>query len=431
MAINLKYGQMRWLITAWLTISTVLNLIDRQTLSILAPFLHDRLHLTDQSYSHVVTAFLISYTLMYSVGGRFVDSVGERISMAACILWWSVCTMATALVQGAWSLGVVRFLLGLGEPANYPAALRATTVWFPKAERGLPIAIFSCGSAVGNVLAPPLIAAVTLVFGWRAAFVLPGSLGLVWLMGWLLLYRPPEQTSGITADELSQLQADQLPHAKTPWLSLLRERNVFGLVLSRFISDPVWYFYLFWIPEYLKRERGFSLNQIGLYAWIPFVAGALGGMTAGHVSDLMIKKGVSPVRARTRVLYIASALAPAGMLTSTVHTAAAAILLIAIMAFIVYCWFINTAAMIPDIASRNVVGSVLGFMGTAGSAAGAVFSLVAGWLLSQYSYTPVFIVVGSMHVTAGIVLWLLLKEPQTAEPPAMLARSGLAHSEGQ
>jgi len=429
MKLELHYRTMRWVIAAWLTLSTVLNLLDRQSLSVLAPFLRDRLHLTVQDYAHVVTAFLVSYTVMYAVGGRLVDWIGARVGMAACIVWWSICTMLTALAQGALSLAVVRFLLGLGEPANYPAALRATIVWFPKAERGLPIALFSSGSAVGNVLAPPLIAAITLVFGWRAAFVLPGLLGLVWVAGWLLIYYGPEAYPGAPVENLREAKDESLISGQgvsASWFGLLKQRNVLALVVSRFISDPVWYFYVFWIPEYLKRERGFSLTDIGLYAWIPFVAGAAGGMTAGWISDVLIARGIPPVKARTRILYIAAALAPLGMWTAKVHSAAAAIFLIAVMAFVVYCWFINTAAIIPDVASENVVGSVLGFMGTAGSAAGALFSLLLGFLLARYSYGPAFVLAGSMHLLAALVLRSLMTEPgptlqnlQTAVPSSV------------
>lgn len=426
MKLLLSYRKMRWVIAAWLTLSTILNLIDRQTLSILAPFLREKLQLTDQSYSHVVTAFLVSYTVMYTVGGKFVDWIGERIGMAACILWWSICTMLTSLAQGAWSLGTVRFLLGLGEPGNYPAALRATTRWFPKSERGLPIALFSSGSAVGNVLAPPLIAGLTLFFGWRSAFVLPGLLGLVWLGVWLIIYRLPKDLPDITPEERQQLEEPLGEHrnTSTPWFGLLKNRNVLALVLSRFVSDPVWYFYLFWIPEYLKRERGFSLGEIGMYAWIPFVAGALGGMVGGQASDVLIARGISPVKARTRVLYISAALAPLGMLTSIVHSAATAILLIAVMAFVVYSWFINTAAIIPDFVSDKVVGSVLGFIGTAGSAGGALFSILMGYLLSRYSYSLAFVLAGSMHVVGASLLCLLVSERAEsrlqAVPPALI-----------
>jgi MFS transporter, ACS family, hexuronate transporter len=421
---------MRWVIAAWLTLSTILNLIDRQTLSILAPFLRDKFQLSDQGYSHVVTAFLVSYTVMYTLGGRFVDWIGERIGMAACILWWSICTMLTGLAQGPWSLGIFRFLLGLGEPGNYPAALRATTRWFPKSERGLPIALFSSGSAVGNVLAPPLIASLTLFFGWRSAFFLPGLLGLVWLAVWLAIYHLPEALPGITQEELKPLEeesASDNSRARAPWFALLKDRNVLALVLSRLVSDPVWYFYVFWIPEYLKRERGFSLAEIGMYTWMPFVAGALGGMVGGRASDALIARGVSPVKARTRVLYVSAALAPLGMFTGVVHSAAAAILLIATMAFVVYSWFINTAAIIPDVVSDKVVGSVLGFIGTAGSAGGALFSVLIGYLLSRYSYGLAFVLAGSMHVVGASILWSLIKdrtEPQLHGVPIPLVRPG-------
>lgn len=413
MRVLLSYRKMRWVVAAWLTLSTILNLIDRQSLSILAPFLREKLHLSVQNYAHVVTAFLVSYTVMYAVGGRFVDWIGERIGMAACIVWWSVCTMLTALAQGWLSLAVVRFLLGLGEPANYPAALRATTIWFPKAERGLPIALFSSGSAVGNVLAPPLIAGITLAFGWRAAFVLPGLLGFVWVAVWLMIYHAPARFPGLPPEQLSALR-DESPQRSSglgaSWFGLLKQRNVLALVISRFVSDPVWYFYLFWIPEYLKRERSFTLTDIGLYAWIPFVAGAAGGMTAGWTSDFLIARGIPPVKARTWVLYIAAALAPLGMLTSKVHSPATAIFLIAVMAFVVYCWFINTAAIIPDVVRENVVGSVLGFMGTAGSAAGAVSSLLLGFLLARYSYGPAFALAGCMHLLAAVLLRSMITE---------------------
>lgn len=412
---GLPYRRMRWLIAAWLTLSTILNLVDRQTLSILAPLLRDKFHLTVQDYSHITTAFLISYTVMYTVGGRMVDWIGERIGMAACILWWSLCTMATALVQGGFSLGAVRFLLGLGEPGNYPAALRATTRWFPKEERGLPIAMFSSGGAIGNVLAPPLVAGITLLFGWRAAFVLPGALGLVWLALWLAIYRVPSEYPGITAEELQALEGDK-PKAQRPprWRELLTDRNVLALVFSRLVSDPAWYFYVFWMPEYLKRERGFSLSDIGMYAWIPFVAGALGGMAWGHAADLLIRRGVPPVKARTRILYVSAALAPLGMFTSHVHSAAAAIALIAVMAFVVYSWFINTAAMIPDVVPENAVGSVLGIIGTAGSLGGALFQPLIGYLVAHYSYGIVFVMAGSMHVTGALILWAMRRVPQAS-----------------
>ncbi|MEO8735550.1 MAG: MFS transporter [Edaphobacter sp.] len=412
-----SYRGTKWLITGLLTLSTILNFIDRQTLSILAPFLRDKFHIDVQGYSHIVAAYLIAYSVMYTFAGRFVDWVGERIGMAACIAWWSICTMLTGLATGAWSLGMFRFLLGLGEPGNFPAALRATTEWFPREERGLPIALFSSGSAVGYVIAPPLIAILTLRFGWRVAFLVPGLLGLLWLVAWLAVYRNPVDHPSLTNEARIKLLRDlDQPQADAPlpsWRSLLKNRNVLALVLSRFVSDPVSYFYAFWIPEYLMRERGFSLSAIGMYAWIPFVAGAIGGMVGGRASDLLIKRGVPAAKSRRRILYISAAVAPLGVFTSQVRSASAAIFLMSIMAFVVYCWFINTAAMIPDIVSNRAVGSVLGVVGTAGSASGVLFTFLVGFLVSHYSsYTAVFAILGSMHLIAAAILWFLSTDQQ-------------------
>jgi ACS family hexuronate transporter-like MFS transporter len=413
----LGYRRLRWFLTAWITVSTILNYIDRQTLSIVAPLLRDEFGLSNRDYSHIVNAFLVSYTVMYTVGGRIVDWIGERLGMAACIIWWSLATIAHSLAQGALSLGVFRFLLGIGEPANYPAALRATTSWFPKSERGLPIAIYSSGSAVGAVLAPPMIAWITVRYGWRYAFVIPGALGLLWVIVWLFAYRRPEQYPQISAQDLAW-RAEENPMAASlgererpdRWRDLLRDRKVLGIVLARMIADPVWYFYLFWIPEYLKRERGFSLADIGLYAWIPFVAAGLGGMLGGVASDRLIQRGRAPSAARQRILYLAAAVAPAGMLTSVTASPWVALFLIAVVAFVCFCWFINTAALVSDVFPGRVVGSVQGLMGTSGSGGGILFTAMAGFLLDHFSYTPVFVLVGCMHVVASLILWSLFRE---------------------
>ncbi len=258
-----------------------------------------------------------------------------------------------------------------------------------------------------------MIAGVTLLLGWRFAFFLPGFVGLLWLAGWLWIYRQPKDYAEITPEELSRLEDKDIQlsgiSALNRWAGLLKERNVFALVLARFVSDPVWYFYIFWIPEYLRRERGFSLADIGLYAWIPFVAGAVGGMVGGGASDRLISAGLKPVSARTRVLYISAAFAPLGIITSRVGSAATAILMIAVMAFVVYSWFINTAAVIPDLFPENTVGSVLGLMGTAGSAGGVFFNMLVGFLLTHYSYGVVFALAGTMHLLASFVLWTMLK----------------------
>lgn len=413
LTLGLKYSKMRWVIAGVLTIPIILIVIDQQTLSVLAPILRDKFHISPQGYSTIVSGFLISFAIMYTVGGLLVDRIGERIAMAIFILWFSLCTILGGLSQGALSLGISRVLLGIGQPGNYPAALRACTRWFPKAERGVPIALFSSGGAVGSIIAPPIIAVLSLTLGWRAAFFLPGIMGFLWIALWFAIYRNPQDFPGLTPSELESLKESQDSNQKvedTHWSSLLKNRNVLALVLARFVSDPVWIFYLFWMPEYLKRERGFSLADIGMYAWIPYMGGAIGGILGGRASDLLIRRGMAPAKARARVLYVSAAFAPLGMLTTQVHSAAMAIVLIAVMAFVTFSWFINTAAIIPDLFPENVVGSVLGLMGTAGTAAGVVFAMLVGFLLTYYSYTPVFILVGTMHLLASLILWSLMKE---------------------
>ncbi len=197
---------------------------------------------------------------------------------------------------------------------------------------------------------------------------------------------------------------------QTRWLDLLKNRNVIALVLARLVSDPVWWFVVAWTPDYLNTQRGFSLKEIGLYAWIPFLAGSVGGMTGGRVSDLLIRKGVKPASARRRVLYVSAAFAPLAILISRVPSAGMAIALIAAMASIVYSWFINTAAIIPDLVPENVVGSVLGLMGTAGSLGGFFFTRMVGLMLTHYSYAIVFVLAGSMHLFASFILWALMSE---------------------
>jgi ACS family hexuronate transporter-like MFS transporter len=407
--------RLRWFIVGWLTLSTILNLIDRQTLSILAPTLKDQFGLTNKGYSNIINAFLLSYTIMYTVSGRIVDRVGERIGMAVCMLWWSIATMLHSLARGGLSLGIFRFLLGIGEPGNYPSALRATTTWFSKSERGLPIAIYSSGSSVGSLIAAPLVAFITIRWGWRTAFFVPGLLGLVWLWGWLWTYRAPGREQPSPSPIVPKDTTDSLPHRPLPTgepLSrLLKDKNVQAILLARFLSDPVWVFFLFWTADYLKRDWGFSLTDIGLYAWIPFIFGGLGGVLGGVASDFLIRRGLGAAAARRKLLYLGGMLAPVGMLTGFVGSPAASIALIALMAFVCYVWFINTAALVSDVFPERVVGSVQGLMGTTGCIGGMLFTWLAGFLLDTFSsYKPVFIIAGSGHALASLTLWALMRE---------------------
>ncbi len=407
-----RESRLRWFIVGWITLSTMLNLFDRQTLSLIAPILFKEFSLTNKDYSNIVNAFLLSYTVMYTVGGRLVDRIGEKIGMTLFVLWWSAATMLHSLARGALSLGVFRFLLGAGEPGNYPGALRAVTTWFAKGERGLPIALYSSGSSVGSLIAVPVVVWLTETWGWRSAFLVSGSIGLVWVAVWWKVYRNPTQrmSAAIQAVSPASVAGDQAATALPSMLQLLKDRRVIAILAARLITDPVWTFFLFWTPQYLKSERGFSLTDIALYAWIPFLFGGAGGMLGGATSDFLIRHGFSAPRARKLVLCVAGAIAPAGAAIGFVGSAGFSIALIAMMAFVCYVWFICTAALASDVFPENVIGTVQGYMGTIGCIGGMILTWVAGTVLDRFdSYTPMFIIAASGHLTAAIILWAFLK----------------------
>jgi ACS family hexuronate transporter-like MFS transporter len=401
--------KLRWFIVGWITLSTILNLINRNTLAILAPTLKDKLGVTEAAYGHIIMAFQLSYAVMYIGGGRFVDRVGEKVGMAACIIWWSISTMLHSVARGVWSLGVFRFLLGAGEPGNYPAALRASARWFSREERGLPIAIWSSGSSVGSLLSVPLIAFLAHYFGWQMAFFVPGFLGLLWVAVWLIAYRQP--SLAVDAPSLTAASPARAQREPGSFLALLKDGRVWAIILARLLTDPIWVFYLSWTPKYLAEVWRFDLVKMGLYGWIPFLFGGLGGVFGGVASDWMIRRGLEPAAARKRLLYLTGFIAPAGMLTGFVGSSGVSIALIALMAFVCYVWFIDTAALMSDIFPEKVVGSVLGLAAGIGQFGGILMAWLAGHLLDTgHSYTPLFLVAGSGHILAALILFLFLKE---------------------
>ncbi|MBS1828320.1 MAG: MFS transporter [Acidobacteria bacterium] len=381
----------RWWPIGLLFCATVLNYVDRQTLSVLAATLRRELHLTDADYSNAVSAFLLSYGVMYAVGGRWVDRVGVRIGVTACIAWWSVAGMLTGLANGAAFLAFARFLLGIGEPVIYPAGLKASAELFASKSRALAMGVISSGSSVGAILAPPVVAFLALHYGWRFAFLLPGALGLVLAVVWFRVFR--FATPAASAKPL-------------PWRQLIRRRDVWGVVAPRLFSDPVWYFYLFWLPDYLQRVRGLSLAEIGMYAWIPFVAADVGAIGGGALSDFLIRRGMAPQMARRRVLYCVAMVAPLGALAVMVQSTAAAILLMSVSACMTQVWAVNIATLGAEVLTPAESASILGLMGSVGSLAGAVIAQVLAVLIAGWGYPAAFGLAAVLHPTAALLLWL-------------------------
>ncbi|MCI0389168.1 MAG: MFS transporter [Acidobacteria bacterium] len=390
----------RWIILGLLFLATVINFIDRQTLSILAPTLRRELSLSESDYANVVTAFLISYTVMYSVAGRLLDRFGVRLGLAACVGWWSLATMLTARAASAFSLATFRFLLGVGEPGIFPGGVKVCGEWFPQRLRAFAIGFFSSGSAVGALLAPPLIAWITLRYGWRMAFLLPGAIGFLWIPLWLLVYQPNHEKIKESAETFEPARS---------WGQLLRERRVWALVLPRLVSDPVWYLYLFWLPDYLQRARGLSLKEIGLYGWIPFLFADFGAMGGGALSDWLIRRGWRPHRARIALLVTVGCLAPLGALVGFLPTALMAIALTCLIAFLTQCWATNTSALTADTFPGAETGTVAGMMGTAGSLGGILFAQLLGVAIAAFGYSSAFVLGAVMHPLAVVLLLLLFR----------------------
>lgn len=407
--LNGHRSTIRWFILALLFLATVINYVDRQTLSILAPTLRAEFHLTEIDYSRVVSAFLLSYTVMYAVSGRIIDKIGVRLGMAASILWWSLATMATSIASGGFSLAAFRFALGVGEPGAYPAGLKAMAEWFPERERALAAGIFSSGSAIGALAAPPLVALIALRLGWRYAFILPGAIGLIWLVFWFLVYRTPPVSS--TGNSHKKIQAGE--HTDGPpmrrWFELIRDRKVLALVLPRIASDPVWYFYLFWLPDYLQQSRHFSLAKVGIYGWIPFLFADLGNILSGATSDCLVRRGWTPARARIAILLVVACLGPLGALVGLVDSVAIAIGITCLIAFLSQSWATNVATLVLDLVPLQESSSVIGLTGTAGSLGGILFAQVIGLAIGYFGYASAFIIAAVLQPAAVIILLVLLR----------------------
>ncbi len=417
-----KIPNLRWWITGLLFFSTVINYMDRQNLSILARTIQDDLHITDLQYSYVVQAFLLAYTLSYLVAGRLTDYLGTRVSMACFVVWWAIADMSTSLSRGLLSLGFFRFLLGVGEPGNYTAAPKAVSEWFPPKERGLVIGIYTAGATLGATLAPPLIAFLGSRFHWRAVFLFTGSLGLLWVIPWLWLYRRPEEHPRLTEEEKRLLASDSTSTADASdamppegrWRYILTRRETWLLMIGRMITDPVWYFYLFWFPKYLSDARHLTLPQVGRIAWIVYLAADLGCILGGYFSGLLIKRGFTPVRSRLWVMGIAAVLLPLSPLINSAPTPLMAVCIAGIAAFAHLTWQISLSTLVVDLYPKPVVGTVFGLVAAGSGFGGMVSTNLVGRAVTYWSYAPVFVVMGFLHPVAYLMITCLRKrEPRS------------------
>ena len=392
---------------------TIINYIDRMTLSVLAPTIKEEFGMSNVDYSRVVTTFLIAYTLSQALSGKVLDRIGTRIGFMLFVGIWISASMMHALAGGMLALAAFRFLLGIGEAGNWPGAAKAVAEWFPVRERAFAMAIFNSGASIGAVVAPPLIVWVALHYGWRSAFFIGAILASLVMVLWFFLYRVPSEHPRLSEDERDHIFSDQPAIANAPrrsWASLFQYRQVRALVAARFFTDPIWWFLISWLPTYLKDARGFSMALIGLFAWIPFLWADIGNLAGGGVSSLLIKRGWSVDRARKTVMITSALLVPIGVFTVVnASSDAIAIAAVSLIAFAFQSWIVNVLTLPSDCFPRQDVGSVAGIGGMSAGIASILFTLLVGWLVDNFSYTPVYVIVGFMGPIGALLFLLIMK----------------------
>jgi MFS transporter, ACS family, hexuronate transporter len=398
-------SKLRWWIAGLLFTATVINYIDRQTLSVVAPVLTKELGISNTEYSNILTAFLVPYTFMYVVSGYLCDRWGTRRALSVFMSWWSAANVLHALARGAMGLGAFRFLLGMGESGNFMAAEKAISEWFPAKERAFANGLVNAAAATGAIISPPLIAWVTIQFGWRAAFVGTGLLGFVWLLAWLALYRLPQYHPRISEEEKAYVLEGRVEktHEPVKYGVLLRSPQVSGLLLARVFADSVWWFYLFWLPKYLSDVRHFSLAEIGLISWMPYLAADLGSLGGGWLSGRLVAAGMPILNARRWTMAPFALLMPAGILVAYLPSAPA-LGVICLVTFSHMAWKTNLMTMTNDIFPTEIVGSAAGVVGLGSGLAGAISTPVVGRIVDAFGYEGVFWVMSFLHPVAMLLV---------------------------
>jgi MFS transporter, ACS family, hexuronate transporter len=384
----------QWLVLSFAFSATVINYLDRQTLSVLAPVLLAQYHVTAESYSRIVSAFMLAYTISNGLSGRMLDRLGTKAGYALAIAVWSGAELLHAFARGAVSFGAVRFILGIGEAGNYPAGVKLIAEWFPAEDRSLAAGVFNSGASIGAILAPPLLAWIALTAGIRAAFATVGLVGFVWLALWLIVYREEPQA-------LAQLSAP------TRSSHLFRSRFLWQFTWSKVFSDPVWYFYTFWFPQYLRASFGFTLQQIGATAWIPFFTAAIGNVVGGLLFFPLQAVCGSAQRARRAAVLVFSLAMMSAVFIPACTSPGPAITLVSLATFGYSASLANLLALPADVYPHDAVASVWGFASVGSGFGGMLFALVTGWIVQRYSFSPAFVLFGALPLAAAILVWFL------------------------
>ena len=404
-----RVGRFRWRICALLFAATTLNYLDRQVLGVLAPDLTRMFGWSEVDYGNIVTAFQGAYAIGLLCAGAIIDKLGTRIGYALTIAVWSLAAMSHALAGSVLGFAAARFLLGLGEAGNFPSAIKTVAEWFPRRERALATGIFNAGSNVGAILAPLAVPIVAVTLGWRAAFLFTGILSATWLITWLVVYRPAAQHPSLSAAELAYIRSDPPEVAtRVPWAQILRHRQAWAFAAAKFMTDPIWWFFLFWLPKFLNSEYGLTLTKLGPPLIAIYLMADVGSIGGGWIAGRFLKRGWSVNRARKGAMLICACAVVPIAFASHATSLWGAVVLIGLATAGHQGWSANVFTLTSDMFPRHAVGSVVGLGGFAGAVGGMLISTFTGFLLQTTgSYVPVFIMAGSAYLLALAVVHIL------------------------
>lgn len=413
-----KIGSYRWTICALLFFATTINYIDRQVLGILAPVLQKDIGWNEIDYGYIVTAFQAAYAIGLLVFGRIIDKVGTKIGYTVSIALWSVAAMGHALVKTAFGFGVARFSLGLGESGNFPAAIKSTAEWFPKKERALATGLFNSGANIGAVVAPLVVPWITLTWGWQEAFIFTGLLGFIWVVLWLWKYEIPERNKKVKKAELAYINSDPVEEnvIKIPWLKLLKYKQTWAFIIGKFLTDPIWWFYLYWLPKFLNERYHLDLANLGLPLVVIYTMTSVGSIGGGWLSGIFIKRGWTINKGRKIVMLICAILVVPIVFASVVPEWWA-VFLIGLAAAAHQGWSANIFTTASDMFPKKAVASVVGLGGMAGSIGGMLIATAAGFILQIIGgqYLILFIICGSTYLVALLIFHALVPNMEVAK----------------
>lgn len=400
------------LIAALLCGSTLLNYADRLAFSVVSVEVRQEFKLKESDYGQIVTLFLGAYALMYAVSGAMVDRMGTKRGFAVFMAAWSLAQMAHGFAMGKWSLAGCRIGLGLAEPAAWPAAAKAVKEWFAPAQRGLGMGIFNAGTSLGSAIAQPLVSILALRYGWRMAFIVTGAMGFLWLAAWWLIYYTPASAAVQQPEARSRQRS-------SAW-AIFKQPGCYTLTMARFFTDPVIYFVIFWLPEYLRKERAFDLAAVGKYAWVPFAFGGAGYVFGGWLSGWLMGRGWPTGRARKFVMACGALCLPGVMLAPLVPEPWMAIGATCFLTFGHALWVANLQTLPTDLFRDSEIGTASGFTGCGGAIGGMIANLATGYAVMHFSYTPLFLLAGLLHPLSAVLVYRFLPERE------FVRRSGAA-----